>query len=249
MVIRELPQPEPVPERRNPQEQLRLLGQLASSLSHEIHNPLNAMLLHADVLEEELSQPEGGSRDQLLHSLAVIKTRMTQLYEMVQEYLTLARLSDLPHHPEDLGALLEAFGLEMRERLAAHGITLHLEEITDLGYVALCKPIFWRALSNVVQYAIKAMPHGGMFTLRGRRTEAYVQLDISDTGEGIAEQQWALVLHPSETSRYEAKELGLYLVREVIAAHQGKITVSSSPDQGTTLTIILPLLPPAGVLG
>jgi PAS domain S-box-containing protein len=246
VMIRALVQPEPVTESVDTREQLQLLGQLASSVSHEIHNPLNAILLHADVLEEELSQPEGGSHDQLLHSLAVIKTRITQLYEMIQEYLTLARLSDLPCHPEDLGALLEAFGLEMRERLAAHGITLHLEEIAGLGYVALYKPIFWQALSNIIQYATKTMPHGGRITLRGRRIETSIQLDISDTGEGLAEAQWSTVLQPSPTARYEAKELGLYLVREVVAAHQGKITVASTPHQGTIFTIVLPCRTSAG---
>ena len=248
VVLRALVQPQPMTESFGTREQLQLLGQLASSVSHEIHNPLNAMLLHAEVLEEELSQPEGGSHDQLLHSLAVIKTRMTQLYELIQEYLTLARLSDLPRHPEDLGALLEAFGLEMRERLAAHGITFHLEEVAGLGSVALSKPIFWRALSNIIQYATQTMPHGGRIALRGRRTETSVQLDINDTGDGLAEAQWSVVLQPSPTARYEAKELGLYLVREVVAAHQGKITVTSTPHQGTMFTIVLPRLMPAGSL-
>lgn len=241
VVLRELPPPESRPEGTQVLERLQLLGQLAGSISHEIHNPLNAILLHADILEEELSQPHGGNRDQLLHSLAVMRTRTTQLYDTVQEYLTLARLPTLACEPEDLGALLEAFGLEMRERLAARGITLQLKGSAGLGPVSLHKPTFWRALGIMVQHALEAMPQGGTLTLGSRRVGAQVQLDIRDTGSGITEEQLALLLQPSAATKPEGTGLGLYLVCEVIAAHQGDIAVASTPDRGTTFTVTLPV--------
>jgi signal transduction histidine kinase len=224
------------------EERLRLLGQLAGAMSHEIHNPLNAILLHADILEEELYQPDGGSRDQLRHSLTVMKTRLTQLYDMVQEYLALARLSTLVCEPEDLGALLEAFALEIRECLAAHGIAVQLENLAGLGQVALHKPTFWRALEKIVQHTMTAMPQGGVLTLRGRRTEAHAHLEISDTGSGMTDEQWQLLLQPSYATGPEGSSLGLYLVGEVMAAHQGQVAMTSTSDCGTTLTITLPLI-------
>jgi signal transduction histidine kinase len=223
------------------QDQLRLLGQVAASVSHEIYNPLNAILLHADILEEELNQPDGANRGQLLHSLEVMKTRVAQLHDMIQEYLVLARLGDLSSTPEDLGALLEAFSLEMRQRLLAHGIVVTMQDIAGLGHVPLHKPTFWRALCNVEQYAVQAMPHGGTLTLHGQRFTAHVRLDIHDTGTGLSEKQRDCLSSPPSTTGTETKGLGLYLVREVVMAHHGQFAVTSEPGMGTTITMTLPL--------
>jgi PAS domain S-box-containing protein len=240
-VLREASTTARQPAEAHAKDRLLLLAQLAGLVSHEIYNPLNAILLHADILEEELSQPDGANRGQLLHSLEVMKTRVTQLYDMIQEYLVLARLADLRCTPEDLGALLEAFGLEMRERLLAHGITFTLQGTAELGQVPLQKPTFWRALCNVEQYAVEAMPQGGTLTLHGQRCETHIRLEIHHTGAGFSETQISCLSNPAAAVNSEGKGLGLYLVREVILAHHGQITVTSTPGTGTTLTITLPL--------
>jgi signal transduction histidine kinase len=239
-VLREVSTAALRPAEAHAKDRLLLLAQLSGLVSHEIYNPLNAILLHADILEEELSQPDGANRGQLLHSLEVMKTRVTQLYDMIQEYLVLARLADVSCIPEDLGALLEAFGLEMRERLLAHGITLTLQGAAELGQVPLHKPTFWRALCNVEQYAVEAMPQGGTLTLHGQRCETHIRLDIHDTGAGLSEAQLSRLSSPAAAVNSAGKGLGLYLVREVILAHHGQITVTSTPGTGTTITMTLP---------
>jgi signal transduction histidine kinase len=240
-VLREVSTAALSPVQAHAQDRLLLLAQLAGVVSHEIYNPLNAILLHADILEEELRQPEGVDHEQLLHSVEVMKTRVTQVYDMVQEYLVLARLEDLSCIPEDLGALLEAFSLEKRERLLAHGITFTLQGTAEVGPVPLHKPAFWRALCNVEQYAVEAMPQGGTLTLHGQRCESHIRLDIHHTGTGLPETQISCLSSPASAVNSAGKGLGLYLVREVILAHHGQITVTSIPETGTTITVTLPL--------
>jgi signal transduction histidine kinase len=244
VVLREVSMAALQPAEARMQDRLLLLAQLAGLVSHEIYNPLNAILLHADILEEELSQPDGMDRAQLLHSVEVMKTRVTQVYDTIQEYLVLARLENMSCLPEDLGALLEAFSLEMRERLLAHGITLTLQGTTEIGQVPLHKPAFWRALCNVKQYAVEAMPQGGTLTLHGQRCENHIRLDIHDTGAGLSETQIGCLSSPASAVNSEGKGLGLYLVREVILAHHGQLTVTSTPGTGTTITVTLPLYTP-----
>jgi PAS domain S-box-containing protein len=248
-VLREVTTATPRPAEARAKGRLLLLAQLASLVSHEVHNPLNAILLHADILEEELSQPDGANRGQILHSLEVMKTRVTQLYDMIQEYLVLARLEDVSCTPEDLGALLEAFGLEQRERLLAQGVIFTLQGTAELGQVPLHKPTFWRALCNVGQYAAAAMPHGGTLTLHGQRYETHIRLDIHHTGTGLSETQIGCLSSPVSAVNFEGKGLGLYLVREVILAHHGHITVTSKPGTGTLLTITLPRCAVGGAPG
>lgn len=241
VVMREVQDAEPHSESSYARERLHLLGQIAGVVFHEIQNPLNAISLHTDILEEELAQPDGGNRTQLLDSLGVVRARIGHLHELVQEYLTLARLAVLPREPEDLGALLEALALEMRDMLMTRGVTLRLEEVAG-GQVALHKPSFDRALRKMVQHVLDTIPQGGVLIMRVRRTDAQIHLDISETDSGAAAGQAALLSHPFPPIESEKAQLGLSLAREVVIAHRGDITVKHESGVGTTLTITLPLL-------
>jgi PAS domain S-box-containing protein len=234
----------PIQEHLRRDEHLALLGRLASSLSHEIRNPLNAIFLHTDILEEEWRQPTPGSDAQVKQSLTTIKAEITRIDDLVQQYLSLARLSALQLEPEDLGVFLQGFGLEIREPLAARGITLSLSSIEDLGPVALHKSTFRRALLNLVQNAMDAMPSGGSLVISGRQEGPSLKLSVSDSGRGIPQDQLGLLFTPFYTTKPEGTGLGLYVVQEIIATHGGTIDVSSEVGAGTTFTITLPLATP-----
>jgi two-component system sensor histidine kinase AtoS len=242
VVMRDLSDLEILQDRLLQSERLSILGRLAGALSHEIRNPLAAIFLHADILEDELQQPGSGDRAQLLRSLAAIKEEVSRLHDLVQQYLSLARLPELRREPLDLGAYLKAFGQEMQERLEARNIALRLEGISKVGWVALHRNSFRRVLLNLFNNALEAMPQGGILTLRAGCTADRVCLAVSDTGCGIPAAQVPLLFSPFHSTKPEGTGLGLYLAREIIAAHQGEITVTSAPGVGTTFTVLLPLL-------
>jgi signal transduction histidine kinase len=100
-----------------------------------------------------------------------------------------------------------------------------------------------RVLLNLVQNALDAMPQGGTLTLAGQRTATQVQLHVRDTGSGMSAEQLARIFEPLYTTKPEGTGLGLYIVREIMAAHAGHVTVQSVEGQGTTFTLTLP---PAG---
>lgn len=242
VVMRDLSDLETLQYRLFQSERLSILGRLAGAVSHEIRNPLAAIFLHADILEDELRQHNQNNHTQLWRSLAVIKEEVSRLHDLVQQYLSLARLSDLRREPVQLRAYLEAFGAEIQQRLATRGITWQLTGDDDLGYVAMHKNSFRRVLLNMVNNAVEAMPHGGVLTLYGQRMADNVSLDIRDTGCGIPTEQLPLLFSPLHTTKPEGTGLGLYLAREIVTAHQGEITVTSEPDRGTIFTVTLPLL-------
>jgi two-component system sensor histidine kinase AtoS len=244
VVLRDLSELEALHNQLVQNERLSMLGRLAGAVSHEIRNPLTAIFLQADILEEELQQPAGGDRTQITRSLHVIKEEVARLHDVVQQYLSLARLTDLQRQPVDFGLYLEHFGAEMREQLAARGITLRFEYVTSLGQVALHPNSFRRVLLNLVHNAVEAMPDGGELTFRGRRDSSRVCLELRDTGCGIPPDQLPLLFSPLHTTKAEGTGLGLYLVREIIAAHDGQIAVSSTPGVGTTFRLILPVCDP-----
>ena len=221
-----------------------LLGRLAAGVSHEIRNPLGAIFLHTDLLEEELRDPSPESAAQMAEALAEIKQQLARLDDLVQDYLSLVRAAQIERTPQDLGATVRAWATEWQALASAHGSTVQLEGLDDLGVVAVHANTLHRALLNLVQNALEAMPPGGTLTLQGRRRRTTVELDVGDTGGGIPPDQRTRIFEPLHTTKAGGTGLGLYIVQEVVAAHGGQVTVQSVVGQGSTFTITLPLLGP-----
>ena len=216
-----------------------LLGRLAAGVSHEIRNPLAALFLHVDLLEEELQEPTPESTPQVTQALAEIRMNLARLEDLVQDYLTLVRTSQLERTPQDLGAALHAWAAEWQQLATNQGVLLRLEELEDLGTVALHASTLRRAMLNLVQNALDAMPQGGTLTLTGQRTATHVQLQVQDTGCGIPAEQFTKIFEPLYTTKPGGSGLGLYIVQEIVAAHGGTLAVESVFGCGTTFTMTL----------
>ena len=219
-----------------------LLGALAGKIVHEIRNPLNAIFLHADVVQGELQCPTLDSRTQMMESLTDIRMEVRRLYDIIQDYLALARLAVLQYEPEDMGNFLRECGRVIQEQARSRGVVLHLQGLVRLGSVSLHKGTLQRAFVNLLQRALDAMPQGGTVTLRGRRTASHSIVEIRDTGSAISEEQLDVLFEPLSNTGSEWTGLGLCVVREIVVAHHGTIDVQSAPGQGTTFTVMLPLV-------
>jgi signal transduction histidine kinase len=225
--------------RRN--EHLMVLGRLASSLSHEIRNQLNAVSLHADVLEDELHDLPPDARELLAEPVGDIRSEITRLHDLVENFLSLSRLVNLRREPEDLEAFLTDLSVEWQTLLTPHQIELRLEGLEALGEVRIHPNTFRQLWLNLIRNAIDAMPDGGRLTIQGQRMASHIQLKVSDTGNGIAEDQLPLLFVPFHTTKSDGTGLGLYVVQEILAAHHGGIVVASVPGAGTAFTLTLPL--------
>jgi PAS domain S-box-containing protein len=217
-----------------------LLGRLAAGVSHEIRNPLGAIFLHVDLLEEELQQPTPESPNQIAQALLEIRTQMGRLDELVQDYLSLVRVSNIELQPEDLGLCVQAWSAEMQAQAAAQGVTLQIKGLEHLGQVQFHASTLRRAMLNLVQNALDVVAEGGTVSITGQTTATQVQLQVRDTGSGIAVERLEHIFEPLYTTKPGGTGLGLYIVREIVAAHGGQITVASVEGQGTTFTITLP---------
>ena len=165
---------------------------------------------------------------------------MGRLDELVQDYLSLVRVSNIELQPQDLGLCVQAWGAEMQAQAAAQGVTLQLQGLERLGQVLFHASTLRRAVLNLVQNALDAIAQGGRVSITGQGTATQVQLQVRDTGSGIAAERLERIFEPLYTTKPGGKGLGLYIVQEIVAAHGGQITVASMEGQGTTFTITLP---------
>lgn len=225
-----------------PAERLALLGEIATKMTHEIRNFQYTIVLHADLLEEEIQQPTADSPAQIVESITDIRTAVTRLYDMVQDYFTLARLPGLQREPKELEALLQEIVLEVQEQAETQGVTLRLEGLARLGRVCLHHSTLQRALLSLVQRALYAMPQGGTLTLRGYGTASQAVLEVRDTGSSIPDEQLHLLFDPFHSTGSAWTGLRFSMVRDVVTMHEGTVTVRSATGHGTTFTITLPLV-------
>ena len=221
-------------------QHLLLLGRLAATVSHEIRNPLGAMTLHVELLQEEMHQPSPNSAEAIAESFTEITTQLTRLHNLVEDYLSLARVATIERTLQDVGAAVEAWAHEWQELLTTQGGILQLDRMTNLGQAVFHASTLRRVLLNLVHNALDAMPHGGTLTLAGEASATHVQLHIRDTGSGIPAEQLPHIFEPLYTTKPEGTGVGLYIVREIITAHAGQITVQSRAGHGTTFTLTLP---------
>ena len=217
------------------------LGRLAAGLTHEIRNPLGTLFLHIDLLEEEFRTPSAESPRLIPQTFSEIRTALARLDALVQDYLSLVRVGTIAPSRQDLGAAVQEWAKEMHSLAVQQGVILDLAGHETVGEMAFHAGTLRRAVLNVVQNALEAMPQGGTLTLTCVRTATEVQLQVRDSGVGIPAEHVARIFEPLYTTKPGGTGLGLYIVREILVAHGGHATVESVEGLGATFTFMFPV--------
>jgi signal transduction histidine kinase len=217
------------------------LGRLAAALSHEIRNPLGILFLHIDLLEEEFRNPSVESPRLIPQTFREIRTALARLEALVQDYLSLVRVGAIEPSVQDLGAAVQEWTGEMHGLAAQQGVSIQLAGLETVGELAFHASTLRRAVLNVLQNAIEAMPQGGTLTLECVRTATAVQLRVGDSGPGIPAELVTRIFEPLYTTKPGGTGMGLYIVQETLSAHGGSVTVESVEGRGSTFTFMLPL--------
>ena len=217
------------------------IGTAASILAHEIGNPLNGISATVQLLEHCLGRPTPPAAGSLLSSVRDLKSEVTRLTELLTEFKNIAWPQKLALGPVSLQRLLQQMADEIETRSRKQNVEIKLECQTDLPLLNGDDDKLKQALQNVLDNSLDAMPQGGRLEIRAYQHEQTICIDIIDTGMGIPKDLKVFDLFSS--TKPEGIGLGLFLVQQIVLAHDGAITYSSTPGQGTTFHVKFALNP------
>ncbi len=222
-------------ERLARSERLALVGQLLAQVTHEVRNPLNAMSLNAELLNEELEALPAERRGEALAILGTVTSEIGRLEEVTEQYLDLARLRQASPELEDLPALVRGVARLVEEELRQAGVELRLE-VEEVGQVVLDGNQIRRALLNVVRNAAQS---GATRVVVGLLDGDHVEISVTDDGGGMEPEVAERAFDPFFSTRSRGTGLGLAITRRILEDHGGQVRVVPRPD-GTRVTLMLP---------
>ncbi len=238
--------------RATPAEAVIEISALAGGLAHEIRNSLSTLRMNLQLLEEdwrsaatsdEATAPPGREvvrRSQVrLHGLLEETKRLERILE---DFLEFVRNRELRTARCDLNELVAELGDFYRPQAEAHDLKLELIPADQPVYSQVDAALLKQALLNLMLNAQQAMLAGGRLTLRvDRQDDGWGRIEVCDTGPGIAAAQLSRIFDAYYSTKKGGTGLGLPMARRIVSAHSGSIEVRSTPGEGTTSTILLPL--------
>lgn len=231
-------------------ERLAAIGKMAAHVTHEIRNPLSAMGLNVEMLEEEL---EGGTVDarektEVRNLLAAIRREVQRLEHLSEEYLRVARLPQPRMEADDVAAAVRDIVAFARPEIELAHCTVELHVEPRLPPALFDEAQLRQALLNLLRNAREAMPQGGPIDVRVAADGMSVVVDVDDRGGGIPEPIRARVFDPFFSTKGEGTGLGLAITRHIVEAHGGSVRCEPRDGGGTRFRIALPIAPAKHVL-
>src|SRR5262245_27305512 len=238
------------------------LGRLTAGIAHEVKNPLNAMIIHLELLRTKIRRAAmrkaepvvvagglglaeapaimGAEADALQH-VAVIESEIRRLDEVVQGFLKFTRPEDLRLQPVRVKDLLDEILPLIAPEAQKNNVRVQVDVPPDIpsvnGDAAMLRQVFLNLAINGCQ----AMPSGGTLRLScGRASRNRVDVRVQDTGIGIPAEHLSKIFDLYFTTKDHGTGIGLSMVYRIVQLHDGDIEVESTKNRGTTFRVLLP---------
>ncbi len=213
-------------------------GRITRGVAHEVKNPINAIVLHLQLLQGKLRQVDPDTR----RHMDIIGSEIHRLDRVVQILVDFTRPRDLHLEETDLRRLLED-GVQLAGPDAGrHGVTVTCELPSEPLMVKVDTDFIKQAMLNVVLNGVQAMPDGGKLTVSARREDDMVVTEIRDEGGGIPPDAQDKIFELYFTTKKEGTGIGLAQTYQILQWHYGSVDFESVEGQGTTFRLRLPLI-------
>lgn len=224
-------------------------SEFLANMSHELRTPLNAIIGFADMLRSQPYGPLGN--DRYTGYADDISNSGFRLLSMIDQILEFARLEKLPAKIDaeetEPASIIRNAVTEHTPAIRRRGITVETEIQSDLPYLRADPQMLYQIVQNLVGNAVKFSRDGSSIEIGGRLDgQNRIALSVRDHGIGIPPEMTVLVTQPfwqrpgAMTSTHDGVGLGLAIVSAHVEAHGAKLTIDSTPGNGTTVTVTFP---------
>ena len=216
---------------------LSAIGRLTGGVGHEVKNPINAIVVHLELLRNKLSGPEAPA----VRHLDVIQSEIQRLDRVVQTLIDFSRPMELKLEDEDLRQITTTVLRLASAELAVHDVQLETLLPSRAVVVKVDADMLRQAILNIVLNGTQSMPDGGTLNIALREEARQAVLTIRDTGEGIAAEVLPRIFDLYFTTKKDGSGIGLSMCYRIVQLHSGVIEVESEPGRGTMFTLRIPL--------
>lgn len=219
---------------------LEAWAEMARQVAHEIKNPLTPIQLNAEHLRRIHADRGQPLHPVLEECVANILTQVRLLRTIASEFSSFAATPSVRREPVPLAPLVHGI-LEPYQRSLEGVVRLDEDVPEDLPPAIVDRTLVARAITNVIENALHAMPGGGRLSVRALIVNAAIEVAIADTGVGMDAEALARAFEPYFSTKVSGTGLGLPIAKRNVELSGGAVRVESAPGAGTTVTLTLPL--------
>jgi signal transduction histidine kinase len=217
-------------------ERLSAVGKMASTIIHDIKNPMGTLRMYAQVIKKKTGDAESA---QLAEEMI---RQVDRFVNMTQEILDFSRgVSDIHLETMNLEDVMEGALSFIEKDLVKRNVTV----VRDFRYSGECTmdvEKMVRVFYNLAGNAADAMKDGGTLTIRTEKIDGTLSIGFTDTGCGIPDEIRSRILEPFFTyGKRHGTGLGLAIVKKIVDDHHGKLEIESVVNKGTTIRLLIPI--------
>src|SRR5215475_2673191 len=212
-------------------------GRLTRGVAHEVKNPINAIVLHLQLLQNKLQHLEPDTR----RHMDIIGSEIHRLDRVVQILVDFTRPRDLHLDDIDFRKVLEDVATLATPDAEQHGVRVQLSLPEEPLAVKVDTDFMKQAILNIVINGVQAMTGGGELTISARRDEGMVLTEIHDTGGGIPKEVQEKIFELYFTTKKDGSGIGLAQTYQILQWHYGTVDFETVEGQGTTFRLRIPL--------
>jgi signal transduction histidine kinase len=216
-------------------EKMAVIGRMASKISHEVRNPLNALSLNVEMLEDRVTDPDAKTR------LQAMAAEIDRLNRVAESYLALGRRPEPNVQPVQPAQFLRQLETLVQPECLRRGLTMTVSIADSLPELRLDSGRLEQAVLNLVRNAMEAVGHKGEFGIRAHTEKNELCIDVWDKGPGIHPDQFTRIFEPFYTTKEKGTGLGLSITNEIVQEQGGTVSCRSNPGIDTVFTIRLPV--------
>jgi signal transduction histidine kinase len=224
---------------------LAAIGRLTANVGHEVKNPINAMVVHLELLRGKLAG-ETFDRTSAQKHVEILSDEMHRLDRVVETLADFSRPMDLDLREQNVRRVIDQTVELAGAELKGHGVRIELEASPETVLVRIDEELMRQALLNLLLNAMQAMSSGGWVRISVRRDQRFAVVEVADNGVGIPDSVLPRIFDLYFTTKPKGSGIGLAMTYRILQLHGGTLSVRSeadpaSPLHGTTFTLHIPI--------